>query len=70
MLDVFPAVSRGFKTCLFRPNSYILCCSVFQVVAPGYCQITEEDVALEQYAKRFMELRKGIEEEMSLHKAT
>jgi len=31
---------------------------------------TEEDVALERYAKRLMELRKGIEEEMSLHKAT
>ncbi len=30
---------------------------------------TEEDVALEQYAKRFMELRKGIEEEMSLHRS-
>ena len=28
----------------------------------------EEDVALEQYAKRLMEVRKGIEEEMSLHR--
>jgi acyl-CoA hydrolase len=30
---------------------------------------TEEDVALEQYAKRLVELRKGIEEEMSPHKS-
>jgi acyl-CoA hydrolase len=30
---------------------------------------TEEDVALEQYAKRLMEVRKGIEEEMSVYRA-
>jgi acyl-CoA hydrolase len=31
---------------------------------------TEEDVALEQYAKRLMKLRKGIDEEMRLHRGT
>lgn len=30
---------------------------------------TEEDVALEQYAKRLVELRKGIEKEMSPRKS-
>ena len=40
MLDVFLAVTGGFKTCLSRPISHIVRCSVFQVVAPGYCQTT------------------------------
>jgi hypothetical protein len=37
---VFLAVPGGFKNRLFRPDSSILRCSVFQVVAPGYCQTT------------------------------
>ena len=40
MLDVFLVVSGGFKNCLSRPISHIVRCSVFQVVAPGYCQTT------------------------------
>ena len=40
MLDVFLGVSSGSKFRLFRPISQILRCSVFQVVAPGYCQTT------------------------------
>jgi hypothetical protein len=40
MLDVFLVVPGGFKICLSRPISHIVRCSVFQVVAPGYCQTT------------------------------
>jgi hypothetical protein len=40
MLDAFLAVPRGFKTRLFKPNYPFLCCSLFQVVALGYCQTT------------------------------
>ena len=44
MLDVFLSVSQRFKNRLFKPMSHILRCSVFQVVALGYCQTTVNDV--------------------------
>src|SRR5919112_3605231 len=40
MLDVFLVVPGGFKTRLSRPYSPFLHCSLFQVVALGYCQTT------------------------------
>src|SRR5215204_6664894 len=44
MLDVFLNVSGGYKNRLSRPNSHILCCSMFQVVSSGYCQTTVNEV--------------------------
>ena len=38
MLDVFLTVARGFKNRPFRPNSSTVRCTLFQVVALGYCQ--------------------------------
>jgi|SRR5215212_11166520 hypothetical protein len=40
MLDTLLAVPGGFKIRLFKLNSSILRCSLFQVVALGYCQTT------------------------------
>ena len=40
MLDVFLAVPGGFKNSSSKPDSSILRCSLFQVVALGYCQTT------------------------------
>ena len=38
------AVPPGFRTCLFRPDSSILRCWMFQAVALGYCQTTVNSV--------------------------
>jgi cold shock protein len=43
MLDVFPGVSGSLKIGLFRPISHIVRCSMFQVVALGYCQMGTPD---------------------------
>src|SRR5829696_7266152 len=40
MLDMFLAVFGGFKNRVFKLNSHIPCCPMFQVVFPGYCQTT------------------------------
>ena len=40
MLDTLLAVPGGFKIRLFKLNSLTLRCSLFQVVALGYCQTT------------------------------
>jgi len=62
------------KESLYTQTTY--CIIVFVAVDDQVTKVkrwepeAEEDVALEQYAKRLMELRKGTEEEMNLHKAT
>ena len=40
------------------------------IEVPRWEPKTKEDIGLEQYAKRLMELQKSIVEEMSIHKAT
>jgi hypothetical protein len=47
---------------------YPFSCSCRGVEIERWEPETEEDVAPEQYAKRLVEPRKGIEEEMSPHK--
>ncbi len=54
MLDTFPDVTDGFKNRLPKPNSPILCCSVFQTVFLGYCQTTVNSVFRE-----VLQLRSG-----------
>ena len=46
MLDVFPDVSGGLKNRITKLDSSFSRCSVFQVVAPGYCQTTVKADAL------------------------
>jgi hypothetical protein len=48
MLDVFPDVSGSLKNRIVKPDSSFLRCSVFQVVALGYCQTTVNAEALSQ----------------------
>src|SRR5215218_695449 len=46
MLDVFPDVSGGLKNRITKLDSSFSRCSVFQVVAQGYCQPTVKSDAL------------------------
>jgi hypothetical protein len=39
ILDVFLGIADGFKDSLCKPDSHRSCCSLFQVIYLGYCQI-------------------------------